>query len=252
MTTTGRLADRVAVVTGAAQGIGRSYAEALAAAGAKVCVSDISAPEETCEAIRSAGGEAVAVAADVTSDEALHSLASAALDAFGRISVLVNNAALFGNLTTKPFTEIDCDEWDLVMKVNVRGTWQAIKAVAPQMHDGGSIVNISSGTVFKGSPFLLHYVASKGAIIALTRSAARELGDRQIRVNAIAPGVVMSDNLRRNPAYSQVAATAAETRALKRAALPDDVVGTLLYLASDDSAFLTGQTIVVDGGSIMH
>lgn len=249
---TGNLVGQIAIVTGAGQGIGRSYAVGLAQAGAKVCVCDIALPQETAEAVRAAGGQVLAVAADVTNDRDLEAMVSKTLAELGAPNILVNNAALFGRLTAKSLLDIDTDEWDRVMSVNVRGTWQAIKACVPHMRAGGSIINISSGTVFKGSPYLLHYVASKGAIIALTRATAKELGPKNIRVNAVAPGVVLSENLKSNPSFKELAETASTSRSLQRDSLPEDIIGAVLFLASPDSAFITGQTIVVDGGAVMH
>lgn len=247
-----RLQDKVAVVTGAAQGIGRTYALALAAAGARVCVSDIVMPEETVAEIKQQGGEAIGVIADVSNQESLNRMVEQGTAAFGKLDILVNNAGLFGSLKMKAYSEISIDEWDKVMAVNVRGVWQAIMAAVPAMTGGGKIINISSGTAFKGSPYLLHYVTSKGAVVALTRAIARELGPSNICVNAIAPGLVMSDNVQSHPDWKNAAASIVSSRALKRDSNPDDLIGALLFLASDDSDFVTGQTLVVDGGSVMH
>jgi NAD(P)-dependent dehydrogenase (short-subunit alcohol dehydrogenase family) len=249
-----RLDGRVGIVTGAAQGIGRAYALALAGAGARVCVSDVTEPTETVALIRQQGGEAIGVAADITEQPSLEAMVARTVDAFGRLDVLVNNAALFGKLHMQPFTEISNDEFDLVMTVNVRGTWQTIKAALPALREagGGSIVNISSATTFKGSPLLAHYVASKGAIVGLTRALARELGPDKIRINAIAPGLVMSANVQEHADWREAKGGIVATRALKRDSVPEDMTGVMLFLASDDSAFMTGQTIVVDGGVVMH
>jgi NAD(P)-dependent dehydrogenase (short-subunit alcohol dehydrogenase family) len=253
-TTSNRLENKVAIVTGAAQGIGRTYALALAAAGAKVCVSDVKVPEQTLAEVVEAGGEATAVAADVSDQVSLEAMVEHTVARFGRLDILVNNAGMFGSLKMQGFADIGIEEWDRVMAVNVRGVWQAIVAAIPALRKsgGGKIINISSGTAFKGSPYLLHYVTSKGAVIALTRAIARELGDSNICVNAIAPGLVMSSNVQSHPDWLGVAVSIVSSRAIKRESMPDDLIGALLFLASSDSNFVTGQTLVVDGGSVMH
>jgi NAD(P)-dependent dehydrogenase (short-subunit alcohol dehydrogenase family) len=249
-----RLQGKTAIVTGAAQGIGRAYAMALAQAGANVCVSDVSLPTETVQAINEAGGKALAVLADVTDRSSLDRMIASALAGFGKLDILVNNAALFGKLNMQNFAEISVEEWDRVMAVNVRGTWQTICAATAALRDsgGGRVINISSGTVFKGSPFLLHYVTSKAAIVGLTRSIARELAPDKICVNAIAPGLVMSDSVQSHPGWNEVANSIVASRAIKRESTPEDLLGALLFLSSDDCGFITGQTLVVDGGSVMH
>lgn len=250
-----RLQGRTAIVTGAAQGIGARYAAALAAAGAAVACCDVLNTEPMAARIRDAGGRAIALRVDVTSHESARAMAAATLEAFGRIDVLVNNAGLFANLAMKPFEQIDAAEWDRVMAVNVRGSFECAKAVAPQMRAQGygKIVNIGSGTVFKGAPMLLHYVASKGAVTAMTRALARELGDAGIRVNTLSPGLTASENTLANPAWQgAVSANNIASRAIKREVTPEDLCGTLVYLASAESDFVTGQVIVVDGGSVMH
>jgi NAD(P)-dependent dehydrogenase (short-subunit alcohol dehydrogenase family) len=250
-----RLAGRVAVVTGAAQGIGARYAQALAAVGAAVVCADVVDSQATVAAIAAAGGRALAVRVDVTSPESARAMAEAATRAYGRIDILVNNAGLFTNLALKPFELIDSAEWDKVMAVNVRGPFECSKAVLPAMRAQGygKIINIASGTVFKGAPMLLHYVSSKGAVVAMTRSMARELGDAGIRVNTLAPGLTASENTMANPAWQgALSANNIATRAIKREVTPEDLCGTLLYLASPASDFVTGQVVVVDGGSVMH
>lgn len=250
-----RLADRVAIVTGAAQGIGAEYARRLAQEGAAVVCADVVDAAPIAQEIVAAGGRAIAVHCDVASAESTRAMAAAAVAAFGRIDILVNNAGLFTNLQPKPFDQIDSAEWDRVMAVNVRGPFECARAVAPFMRERGygKIINIASGTVFKGVPMLLHYVSSKGAVVAMTRALARELGGSGIRVNSLAPGLTASENTRANPFWAGAAATSnIATRAIQREALPEDMAGTLVYLASADSDFVTGQVLVVDGGSVMH
>ena len=245
-----RLDGKVAVVTGAAQGIGETYAKALAAEGARVVVSDIADPSRAVDEIANAGGKAIGAIADITDDGSLSDLVAAAEAAFGPIEILVNNAGLFAELRVTPIMQIPNEEWDRVMTVNVRGTVQTTRAVVPSMlrNGRGKIVNVSSGTFYYGGPGLAHYVCSKGAIIAFTRSASREFGDKNILVNCIAPGLTESEGVRNHPDLHVARAPTVQTRAIKRDMLPEDLVGTLLYLASEDSDFVTGQTFNIDGG----
>jgi NAD(P)-dependent dehydrogenase (short-subunit alcohol dehydrogenase family) len=255
MSRNGKLAGRVAIVTGAAQGIGAHYAKALAAEGAAVTVADILNPEPVSDAIRETGGQALAVHADVADAASVQRMVAATVERFRAVNILVNNAALFGNLGMKAFEDIGSAEWDRVMAVNVRGTFECVKAVAPEMRRRkyGKIINIASGTVFKGLPMLLHYVTSKGAIVAMTRCLARELGNDGIRVNTMAPGLVMSENVCSNPAWKgALVENIVASRAIKREQLPSDLLGTLLFLCGPESDFITGQLIVIDGGSVMH
>jgi NAD(P)-dependent dehydrogenase (short-subunit alcohol dehydrogenase family) len=250
-----RLEGRVAIITGAAQGIGAGYAKGFAAAGAKICVSDVLDAKPVAEEIGKAGGQAIAVHCDVTDPKSVQAMVAATVKAYGKIDILLNNAGIFATLPLKPFFEIESGEWDRVMAVNVRGIFECIKAVAPEMQKNkyGKIINISSGTVFKGAPMLLHYVTSKGAVVALTRAVARELGDDGIRVNTIAPGLILSEGVKNNPAWTDAHVSGnVASRAIKREALPEDLVGTAIYLSSADSDFVTGQVLVVDGGSVMH
>lgn len=250
-----RLKDRVAIVTGAARGIGATYAAALAAEGARVAVCDVLAPDATVAAIREAGGAALGAMCDISDATAVAAFVRDVEAACGRIDILVNNAAIFANLALKPFENIDDAEWDRVMTVNVRGSFACARAVVPVMRRQGygKIINIASGTVFKGAPLMLHYVASKGAVVAMTRALAREVGDAGIRVNCLAPGLTMSEGVIANNAWAgPIVANNIASRCLKREATPEDLVGALVFLASPESDFMTGQTIVVDGGSVTH
>lgn len=238
------------VVTGAAGGLGRAFAEGFAGAGARVMVADINAEgiAETAGLIRGAGGVAEAVTVDVTTSASCTALAEAAQAAFGGVDILINNAAIYAGLERRDFEEIDEAVWDRVMAVNVKGVWQMSRALSPLMREagGGAIVNVASATVFSGSPQWMHYVASKGAVIAMTRSMARELGDDGIRVNVIAPGFTLTEA---SLGLMDDAASYGVTRgALKRASAPQDMVGGALYLASGLAGFVTGQTLVIDGG----
>lgn len=251
-----RLKDRVAIVTGGGVGIGKAYAHGLAKEGAKVVVADIQDGEamKVADEIKSAGGEALAVAVDVTSVEKTQAMAQATIKAYGRIDVLVNNAGLYSALKKKNFMEIDGDEWDRVMTVNVKGLWHCVKAVYPAMKQQGKgkIINISSGTVLGGSPFFLHYVSSKSAVIGFTRALAREVGDDNICVNSIMPGLTISSANQEGVMTAEQLADRRKKRAFHRDQYPADLVGTVLFLASDDSDFMTGQSISVDGGMNMH
>jgi NAD(P)-dependent dehydrogenase (short-subunit alcohol dehydrogenase family) len=191
----------------------------------------------------------------VTDPAAVEAMVRETESAFGRVDILVNNAAVFASLKTGPFEEISSQEWDMVHAVNVRGVFECCKAAVPAMRraGGGKIVNVASGTVFKGTPMLLHYVASKGAVVALTRALAREVGKDSIAVNCIAPGLTLSEGVMANDSYDDAAVGAnTATRAFSRNAEPADMLGTVVFLCSADSDFVTGQTIVVDGGSVMH
>jgi NAD(P)-dependent dehydrogenase (short-subunit alcohol dehydrogenase family) len=238
------------MVTGARQGIGRAYSKAIAAEGASVVLCDLTDPIEVAGEIRASGSEVLSCAADITSHSAMRELLDRADKKFGRIDALVNNAGLFTTLKPQPFEQIDSDEWDRVMAVNVRGTFECVRAVAPLMRRQkyGKIVNIASGTVFKGSAGLMHYVASKGAVIAMTRSMARELGADNICVNVVAPGNTPPEGAQPN---ERGAATVA-TRALRRIETPGDIVGAVIFFCSAESDFITGQTLIVDGGAVFN
>ena len=247
-----RLTNKVAVITGGAAGIGFAYARRFLAEGASVVLADIVDPLAAAEKL-AAPDRALGVRADVSDAASVRAMVDAAVARFGRIDVLVNNAAIFATLKPQRFDEIPDEEWDRVMVVNVKGIWNCVRAVVPVMrvHGGGRIVNVASAIVAKGTALLLHYVTSKGAVVALTRALARELGPDGITVNAVAPGLILSDSVQANPDITGFQAAAImQVRSLKREAFPEDVEGTVVFLASDDSAFMSGQTLVVDGGSV--
>lgn len=249
-----RLKDKVVIITGAAQGIGASLAKGLAAERASVVVADILSDDSVVEEITAGGRRALSVHCDVTSPESIERLVAATLDEFGRIDGVVNNAALFGTLQLSSLFDISIDEWDRTMAVNARGPWLMARATIPAMQEtgGGSIVNVASNRVFLGSPNLLHYDASKGAVVAMTRSMAREVGATGVRVNCLAPGLTMSENVLKKDGIADRASAIAAQRPLSRNQEPEDLIGATLFLIGDESASITGQTLVVDGGSFMH
>ena len=247
-----RLKDHVAIVTGAAQGIGAAYARGLAREGAAVAVVDILDPTPVAKEIVGNDGKALPLVVDVSDEKQTQEMARKVADTFGRIDILVNNAAVYGTIVRKPFEQITVDEWDKLYAVNVRGIFLCVKAVAPYMkaQRSGKIINASSSTFFKGNEDFLHYVSSKGAVVAMTRSLARELGEHNINVNAIAPGQTLSEaNLKRG---NQVDANSLRIRLLKKRLYPEDLVGTIIYLSSSDSDMMTGQVLLVDGGTAFH
>jgi NAD(P)-dependent dehydrogenase (short-subunit alcohol dehydrogenase family) len=244
------LNEKRVLVTGAAGGLGRAFAEGFAEAGARVIAADLNeeGAQETARLINAVGGQAHGAKVDVTNAQSCAKLAEFAQDTLGGLDVLVNNAAIYAGLERKNFAEIDEDVWDKVMAVNVKGVWQMTRAVTPLMKaaGAGAIVNVASATVFSGSPQWMHYVASKGAVIAMTRSLARELGDDNIRTNVIAPGFTLTEA---SLDLIEDAENYGVTRgALKRSADAKDMVGSAIYLASDLAGFVTGQTLIVDGG----
>ena len=247
-----RLENKVAAITGAAQGIGAALAHVLAENGAQVVVTDIVDPSATVNAIKAAGGQAVGLQVDVTKNDDLANMVDTAKSEFGGLDILVNNAGIFATLKPKPFMQINEDEFDKIMTVNARSVLQATKAAVPALIErgGGKIVNIASGTFYYGPPGLSHYTASKGAVIGLTRCFGRELGDKNIQVNAIAPGLTESEGVKANDAFAPFGAPTVATRSIKREMLPEDLLGTLMYLCSSDSNFVTGQTLNVDGGKV--
>jgi NAD(P)-dependent dehydrogenase (short-subunit alcohol dehydrogenase family) len=241
-----RLEGRVAIVTGGARHIGAAYCRKLAAEGAAVVVADILDGETVAEEIRSQGGRALALKIDVSKEEDTNLMAGEAVKSFGRIDILVNNAAIFINIQRQPFYQITAEEWDRVSAVNIKGPFLCAKAVFPQMKEqrSGKIINISSSTAYWGTPNFLHYVASKAALIGMTRSLAREVGEYGICVNAIAPGLVEHEGQNAPKALTELQLKA---RSIKRLETPEDLFWTVVFLASSDSDFMTGQTIVVDG-----
>ncbi len=250
------LKDKVVIVTGAARGIGKAYSKGIATEGGKVVVSDILDGEETVEEIRKAGGEAIYVHADVSDEKSVEGLARTANSRYGRIDGLVNNAAIFANLRYASFDKITVKDWDAVMSVNVKGVWLASKAVYPTMKGQGSgkIINIASGVPFKGNPVFAHYTVSKWAVISLTRVLARSMGKDGICVNAVAPGLTRSESLAeaRGELLDQDEELSIKSRAIPRGELPEDLVGAIVFFLSDAANFISGQTLLVDGGSHMN
>ena len=238
----GELAGKVAVVTGGAQGIGRAIADGLAAEGATVAVADLNPPPD-------------GIRADVSSETDVQRLADEVVARHGGIDILINNAGLYAALAMRPFTEIPLEEWRRVMDVNVASMFLACRAVVPRMRErgGGKIVNISSGAPFRGGPFLLHYVTSKGAIVAFTRALARELGKDAIHVNCVAPGFTISTGVEEHPeVIAALREVSVAARTLQRDQLPEDVVGAAVFLCTSKADFITGQTMVIDGGQYFH
>jgi NAD(P)-dependent dehydrogenase (short-subunit alcohol dehydrogenase family) len=249
-----KLQGKVAVITGAGSGIGKALATRLAQDGAAVVVADIQAFDTAAAEIAQAtGARTLGLQVDVSSETDVARMATETVKTFGRIDILVNNAAVFSSLKLKVFEEIDAAEWRRVMDVNALGVFLCCRACVPHMRaaGGGRIVNLASGAPLKGVPFFLHYIASKGAVIAMTRGLARELGKDKITVNALAPGFTLSENVSRHEEHVKAGEKTRMTRAIQRDEKPEDLVGTVSFLASDDAAFMTGQTLVVDGGSAM-
>jgi NAD(P)-dependent dehydrogenase (short-subunit alcohol dehydrogenase family) len=247
----GALDGKVAVVTGAVQGIGRAIAEGLADAGARIVIADLKGAEEAAAAFTNGVG----ITVDVADEAAVQRLADETVERCGSVDILVNNAGLYASLEMRPFEEIPLDEWRRVMDVNVASMFLTCRAIVPLMraNGGGKIVNISSGTPFRGVPFLLHYVTSKGAIVAFTRALAKEVGKDNVLVNCVAPGFTMSAGVEAHPeVVEKLRDVSVAARTLQRDQTPEDVVGAVVYLSGPGSDFVTGQTIVIDGGQTFH
>jgi 3-oxoacyl-[acyl-carrier protein] reductase len=252
-----RLKDRVAIITGAARGIGQTYCLALAREGATIVAADVLSCAETVAQVQQAGGKALGVTVDVADAQSCQAMAAQTVQHFGRIDILVNNAAVYGGLKLTPFEQIPEAEWDRVMAVNVKGIWLCCKAVVPIMKQQGKgkIINISSDTIWMGVPLFLHYVASKGAVFALTRALARELSGTGITVNAITPGYTLTEaaqGIAEPETVARLRAWVVDQQIIKRSEEPSDLAGTVIFLASEDSDFITGQTINVNGGATHH
>jgi NAD(P)-dependent dehydrogenase (short-subunit alcohol dehydrogenase family) len=249
-----QLKDKVAIVTGAARGLGRAYAEALAKEGAAVVVGDVRDCAETLAAIQGAGSRATSVTLDVASLDSCKAMAATAVKEYGKVDVLVNNAALYANLKGGRYDQLDEAQWDRVMQVNVKGVWNCVRAVVPGMREkkSGSVINIASLAPVYGLPYALDYSVSKGAVIAMTRSLARELGRDWIRVNAVAPSAVMTEGTKEffGDKLDKAKQVIAQGQSLQRNLETGDLTGTIIYLASDASKFVTGQTLMVDGGTV--
>jgi len=245
------LSGKVAIVTGGAQGIGRAIAEGLAAEGARIVIADLQRAAEAAAGFP----DGVGLEVDVSSEEDTALMVEETLVRCDRVDILVNNAGLYASLEMRPFSEIPLDEWRRVMDVNVASMFLTCKAVVPVMRGqgGGKIVNISSGTPFRGVPFLLHYVTSKGAIVAFTRALAKELGKDNVLVNCVAPGFTISDGVREHPeVIEKLRHASIAARTIQRDQVAEDVVGAVVYLCGPASDFVTGQTIVIDGGQYFH
>jgi len=250
-----KLKGKVAIVTGGGSSIGLAIAQRLAADGAAIVIADIVGADDAAGGLVNAGHSALGLATDVSSERDVQTMIDQTIARFGHVDILVNNAAISKTLKMTPFEKLSVADWRKILDVNTLGTFLCCRAVSPHMRaqKSGRIINVTSGTAFKGAPFLMHYVASKGAVISMTRSLARELGPDNVTVNAISPGYMLSAGNFENPEFMQAQRQAAiASRALPRDGYEADIVGSVSFLASDDSAFISGQILAVDGGSVYH
>lgn len=242
-----RFKDKSVIITGGGGKIAKAYALAFAQEGAKLCLPDIASADGIVKTITDMGGTAISMACDVSNEASVQSMVAETVKQFGTVDVLINNAAYFMTVWKGPFWEMTVEEFDKAMAVNVRGSWLCAKAAAPYMmkQKSGKIINISSNVALTGNPNYIHYVTSKGALIAMTRAMAKELGDWNICVNSVSPGFVVTEGRQVDPAYEKIRA---QQRSLKKTQVEGDLVGTVLFLSSSESDFMTGQLLNVDGG----
>ena len=242
-----RFQDKSVIITGGGGKIAKAYAMAFAKEGAKLSLPDIASADHTVNAIRDAGGTAITMSCDVSDERSVKAMVAETVRQFGTVDILINNAAYFMTVWKGPFWEMTVEEFDKAMAVNVRGSWLCAKAVVPHMQKQkhGKIINVSSNVALTGNPNYIHYVTSKGALIAMTRAMARELGDWNICVNTVSPGFVVTEGRKVDPEYEKIRA---QQRSIKRTQVENDLVGTVLFLSSPESDFMTGQLLNVDGG----
>jgi 3-oxoacyl-[acyl-carrier protein] reductase len=242
-----RFENKSVIITGGGGKIGKAYATAFAQEGARIALPDIASADHVVKAIRDRGGTAITMPCDVSDEQSVNSMVAETVRQFGGVDILINNAAYFMTVWKGPFWEMSVDEFDKAMAVNLRGVWLCAKAAVPHMQKQkkGKIINISSTVALTGNPNYIHYVTSKGGVIAMTRAMARELGDYNICVNAVSPGFTVTEGRKVDPEYERVRNQA---RCFKRTQVEADLVGTVLFLASPDSDFMTGQLLNVDGG----
>lgn len=247
-----KLKDKVAIITGGARGIGRCFATRFVKEGARVVIADVIDASDTISMIKNMGGEGLGITMDVSNEKSVLGMSKQVIEEYGKIDILINNAGIVGDKLRKPFYEISEEEWDRMMSVNAKGMFLCAKSVFPHMkkQGKGKIINLCSTAVFKGVPNFIHYVSSKGAIAAFTRSLAREVGEYGINVNAIAPGFTISEIFENSPENYKESRVI--ERSIRKDEKPEDLEGTAVFLASNDSDFITGQIIAVDGGAIMR